>query len=285
MTAETLPHQTDAETNVIETANTEHPSPIDDLLEIMRRLRAPGGCPWDREQDFASIAPYTIEEAYEVADAIARNNMGDLQDELGDLLLQVVFHAQMADEQSSFDFNDVAAHIAEKMRRRHPHVFGSVDAENASAVKDVWETEKERERAAKNETSVLDGVALNLPALLRAQKLSKRAARAGFDWDNVSQIFDKLLEEKQELEEAIEEGANQAALEEELGDMLFVMVNLARRLDIEAETALRNANAKFERRFRSIEQQLANQGQPLGDADMDAMQAAWNAAKQAEKAG
>ncbi|MEM6902392.1 MAG: nucleoside triphosphate pyrophosphohydrolase [Pseudomonadota bacterium] len=254
-----------------------------DLLAIMARLRGPDGCPWDREQDFASIAPYTIEEAYEVADAIARNDLQDLKDELGDLLLQVVFHAQMADEQSAFNFNDVAAHIAAKMRRRHPHVFGAVDAENAAAVKDVWEAEKERERAAKDETSVLDGVALNLPALLRAQKLSKRAARAGFDWDSISQIFDKLLEEKQELEEAIEEGADPQHLEEELGDMLFVMVNLARRLDIEAETALRNANAKFERRFRSIEQQLVANGSPLGKATMDQMQSAWDAVKRAER--
>jgi len=268
--------------------------PIDQLLEIMARLRAPDGCPWDREQDFGTIAPYTIEEAYEVADAIARQDMADLKDELGDLLLQVVFHSQMAAEQQDFTFHDVARHIAEKMIRRHPHVFGDeTQAEDAEAVKDIWEQQKSAERAAKQgaeaandaakAASVLDGVALGLPALMRAQKLSKRAARTGFEWPDVGAVFDKLDEEAGELQEAIREGYPQEALEEELGDLLFVTVNIARHLDVDAETALRNANLKFERRFKVIEQQIAKKGKSINQASMGEMQAAWDEAKRLEK--
>lgn len=261
---------------------------IDQLLRIMEKLRSPEGCPWDREQDFSTIAPYTIEEAYEVADAIERRDMTDLRDELGDLLLQVVFHAQMAKEQDAFTFEDVVQGISDKMISRHPHVFGDVDAANADAVMDIWEQRKQAERDAKaaDDTapaSVLDGITLSLPALMRAQKISKRAARTGFDWPDMPSLFDKLDEERDELRAALENKEGQQAVHEELGDLLFVAVNLARRLDVDAETALRDANIKFERRFRSIESRIAATGTAIQDADMDQMQSAWEAVKKTEK--
>lgn len=261
---------------------------IEQLLTIMAKLRGPDGCPWDREQDFSTIAPYTIEEAYEVADAIARNDLRDLQDELGDLLLQVVFHSQMAKEQNSFTFEDVVRGISEKMISRHPHVFSDVDAQNAEVVKDIWEQRKDVERQSKQQPkdgvgSVLDGVTLALPALMRAQKISKRAARTGFDWPDMPSLFDKLDEERDELRSALENNEGQESLHEELGDLLFVVVNLARRLDVDAETALRDANTKFTRRFRHIEQKIAATGQSINDADMEQMQSAWDDAKKLEK--
>lgn len=265
----------------------EQSAPIDRLLAIMARLRGPDGCPWDIEQDFASIAPYTIEEAYEVLDAINRKNMDDLRDELGDLLLQVVFHARMAEEANHFDFNDVATAISDKMISRHPHVFGAEQAGDPEAVKEIWEARKAAERQQRAEPalppSVLDGVAQALPALMRAQKISKRAARTGFDWPEIDAVFDKLDEERDELREAIRQGAPQTDIEDELGDLLFVAVNLARSLDVDAETALRRANEKFSSRFRFIEQAIAATGKNINDADMDEMQAAWERAKQQER--
>ena len=267
--------------------------PMARLLAIMATLRGPKGCPWDREQDFASIAPYTVEEAYEVADAINRKNLTDLKEELGDLLFQVVFHSQMAAEQDAFTFQDVAASIADKMISRHPHVFGDQDAGDAEAVKDIWEEQKAAEKQAKQgpETpsiqSVLDDIPLNLPALMRAQKISKRAARTGFEWPDVAAVFDKLDEERQELEEAVAENANgqhQQAVAEELGDLLFVVVNIARHLKVDAEQALRDANFKFEKRYKNIEQIIIKSGKTMTEASMDEMQAAWDAAKRAEKA-
>ncbi len=233
-----------------------------DLVDIMSALRTPEtGCPWDLEQDFSSISPYTIEEAYEVADAIRRGDMSDLRDELGDLLLQVVFHAQMAAEQNIFNIDDVVNAISDKMLRRHPHVFGETRRiQSAAEQTEAWENIKAAERAQKTpsntedrpDTSALDGVALALPALLRAEKLQKRAARTGFDWTNVADIFDKLDEEKAEVAEAIEfESSDRIA--DEIGDMLFVCANLARRMDIDPEVALQRANQKFERRFRAME--------------------------------
>jgi MazG family protein len=224
----------------------------------MARLREPDGCPWDRAQDFATIAPYTIEEAYEVADAIARGDTRALKDELGDLLLQVVFHARMAEEAGMFAFDDVAAAIADKMKRRHPHVFGAAEIASVAAQNDAWEEHKAAERRARaQETgaaeSVLDGVALALPALLRAVKLQKRAARIGFDWPEARPVFDKIAEETAELRTELEHGADRARLEDAVGDLLFAVANLARKLEIDPETALRRATAKFERRFRRVE--------------------------------
>src|SRR5437588_9743131 len=229
--------------------------PIDDLIAIMARLRDPErGCPWDKEQNFATIGPYTIEEAYEVADAIERTDMGALKEELGDLLLQVVFHARMAEEAGDFTFDDVAAAIADKMLRRHPHVFGDVEIASVAAQNEAWEAHKAAEREARGAAdSVLDGVALALPALLRAAKISRRAARIGFDWPDARAVIPKLAEEIGELEAELDRGAPAAALEEEMGDLLFAAANLARKLDIEPETALRHATAKFERRFRRAE--------------------------------
>src|SRR5947209_18389108 len=223
--------------------------PIDRLLAIMTRLRDPAqGCPWDREQDFATIAPYTIEEAYEVADAIERGDMAALKDELGDLLFQVVFHARMAEELGLFGFDDVVEAIAEKMERRHPHVFGDVKIASVTAQNEAWEAHKAAERhASGGAESVLDGVALALPALLRAAKISRRAARIGFDWPDAGPVMEKVLEEIAELRTEIERAAEPAALEEELGDILFAVANLARKLDIDPEEALRRATAKFER--------------------------------------
>src|SRR5580658_1839370 len=217
--------------------------PIDRLLDIMARLRDPeDGCPWDREQNFSTIAPYTIEEAYEVSDAIERGDMPALKDELGDLLLQVVFHARMAEEAGLFAFGDVATAIADKMVRRHPHVFGDAEIASVAEQNEAWEAHKAAERQARGDNgSVLDGVALALPALLRAAKISRRAARIGFDWPDARAVLPKIAEEIAELEHEMDSGGGPAALEEEMGDLLFAVANLARKLDIELETAVRGA--------------------------------------------
>lgn len=261
--------------------------PIEELLTIMARLRDKnGGCPWDIEQDFASIAPYTLEEAYEVADAIAENDMEGLKEELGDLLLQVVFHAQMAKEVGLFDFNEVAAGIGEKLIRRHPHVFGEADMRTSEEHLVSWEAIKAEERKEKagEEAGILDNVPKALPALTRAHKLQKRAAKVGFDWGAIEPVFAKLNEEVAELKEAIAEGASKAKLADELGDILFVCANLARQLDIEPEEALRGTNRKFERRFRFIEQTLSKQGRTPNDASLEEMDALWDDAKKTEAA-
>jgi len=259
--------------------------PIERLLAIMARLRDPaGGCPWDQEQDFASIAPYTIEEAYEVADAIERADLAALKDELGDLLLQVVFHARMAEEAGHFAFDDVAEAIADKMVRRHPHVFGDAEIapeiSNVAAQNEAWEAHKAAERAAKGgHDSVLDGVALALPALSRAAKISRRAARIGFDWPDARAVIPKIREEIAELEAELAKDAPAAAREEELGDLLFAVANLARQLEIEPETALRRATAKFERRFRRVEALARERG--IGH-DLEALEALWQEIKRNE---
>jgi len=252
---------------------------IDRLLAIMARLRDPArGCPWDREQNFATIAPYTIEEAYEVADAIERGDMTALKDELGDLLFQVVFHARMAEEAGLFGFGDVAEAIADKMERRHPHVFGDAEIASVAAQNEAWEAHKAAERQASGAAaSVLDGVALALPALLRAAKISRRAARIGFDWPDARAVIPKLAEEIVELEAELDQDADPALVEEEMGDLLFAAANLARKLDIEPETALRRATAKFERRFRQVEALAAERG--IG-RDPDALEALWQEVKQ-----
>jgi len=256
------------------------------LLKIMVQLRDPQhGCPWDREQDFSTIAPYTIEEAYEVTDAIARNDMAALKDELGDLLFQVVFHARMAEEQGLFAFEDVAAAIADKMERRHPHVFGDVRIDSAAAQGEAWEEHKaaeRRDRARQSGTavSVLDGVALGFPALLRADKLQKRAARIGFDWPDARPVFDKLKEEIAELESELRKRGERDALEDEMGDILFAAANLARKLDIDPEAALRGATAKFERRFRRVEM-LAAERDAKGDLDL--LENLWQQVKREER--
>jgi len=252
--------------------------PIDRLPAIMARLRDPArGCPCDREQNFATIAPYTIEEAYEVADAIERNDMAALKDELGDLLFQVVFHARMAEEAGLFGFGDVAEAIADKMERRHPHVFGDAEIASVAAQNEAWEAHKAAERQASGAAaSVLDGVALALPALLRAAKISRRAARIGFDWPDARAVIPKLAEEIAELEAELDQGADPAMVEEEMGDLLFAAANLARKLDIEPETALRRATAKFERRFRQVEALAAERG--IG-RDLDALEALWQEVK------
>jgi MazG family protein len=256
--------------------------PIDRLLAIMARLRDPDrGCPWDREQNFATIAPYTIEEAYEVADAIERQDMTALKDELGDLLLQVVFHARMAEEAGLFAFDDVAQAIADKMERRHPHVFGDAEIASVAAQNEAWEAHKAAEREAKGEAaSVVEGVAIALPALVRAAKISRRAARIGFDWPDADSVIDKIEEELDEIEDAIDDRAPPAALQEEIGDLLFATANLARKLDIEPETALRRATAKFERRFRRVETLTAERG--VG-RNLDALEALWQEVKAEEK--
>ena len=258
------------------------------LLDIMRRLRDPdGGCPWDLEQDFASIAPYTIEEAYEVAGAIEDQNWPELKDELGDLLLQVVFHARMAEEKKLFDFGDVVAAINDKMIRRHPHVFASGAAvEDSEAQTVAWEEHKKKERAAKAPAasgggSLLDDVPRALPALLRALKLQKRAASVGFDWDNAAKVVEKIAEEAQEIVEARDTAPEK--LEEEVGDLLFAVANLARHLKVDPESALRAANAKFLRRFKAIEAELAKQGKTPDEASLDEMEAIWQSAKLAER--
>ncbi len=253
------------------------------LQEIMRRLRDPKtGCPWDIVQDFKSIAPYTIEEAYEVADAIERGAMDDLPGELGDLLLNVIYHAQMAEEAGIFDFDDVMRSISDKMISRHPHVFGN-ESRDKSAEQQVadWEQIKAAERVGKKESSVLDGVATGLPALTRAIKLQNRAARVGFDWPEISLVYDKIVEESAELIEA-QETKSQTDVEEEFGDLMFVMANLARHLKVDPETALRKANVKFTRRFNSIETALAKAGKTPSQSCLAEMDALWDAAKAAE---
>jgi len=254
------------------------------LRAIMRALRDPeSGCPWDIEQDFASIAPYTIEEAYEVADAIERQDWPALQGELGDLLLQVVYHGQIAEEAGHFSFEDITRSISDKMLARHPHVFGNESRDKSAEQQvDDWEKVKALERAARDQGGVLDDVALGLPALMRAVKLQKRAARVGFDWPQTTQVIDKITEEAQELHEA-KDRLTQAEVTEEFGDLLFVMANLARHLNVDPEDALRAANAKFTRRFRAIEAALADQNRRPEDSTLDEMDALWNAAKAREK--
>lgn len=260
---------------------------IDRLREVMARLRdRDNGCPWDLEQDFASIAPYTIEEAYEVADAIERRDMAALREELGDLLLQVVYHAQMASEENEFDFDAVAQGIADKMISRHPHVFGDQQIQSSRAQTSNWEQFKAAERAAKAKdapASVLDGVALALPALMRAEKLQKRAARVGFEWSDVLLVFDKIEEEVAEVKAEIEGGRDPARLTDEIGDVLFVVANLARQLGIDPEVALRHANAKFERRFGHVETRLRDSGRPIERATLDEMEELWQEAKRLER--
>mgnify|MGYP003649567255 FL=1 len=257
------------------------------LIDVMSRLRTPeSGCPWDLEQSYATIAPYTIEEAYEVADAIERGDMTDLKEELGDLLFQVVFHSQMAAEDGAFDIADVTNGIADKMVRRHPHVFESPDDRSATEQTRAWERIKADERASKASEvnpSALDGVALSLPALLRAEKLQNRAARVGFDWAEAEPIFDKLAEETQEVRDAIQSGIRDD-IEDELGDLLFVAANLSRRLDVDPEQALRRANAKFERRFRAMEAEATADGVNFADLTLDEQESYWQRVKRGEKA-
>ena len=256
---------------------------IERLLAIMAALRDPvSGCPWDLEQDFATIVPYTLEEAHEVADAIARQAWDELPGELGDLLLQVVYHARMAEESGLFVFRDVVRAISDKMVARHPHVFGT-DSRDKTAEQQTrdWEARKARERG--RAAGVLDGVALGLPALTRAVKLQSRAARVGFDWPEVGQVVDKIAEEARELVEA-RDHLGPDRLAEEFGDLMFVMANLARHLRIDPEAALRQANSKFTRRFAHIEARLAAQGRQPADSTLDEMDALWNEARAADKA-
>jgi nucleoside triphosphate diphosphatase len=259
---------------------------LQELLGIMRRLRAPDGCAWDRQQNFATIAPYTIEEAYEVADAIERGDMGDLKDELGDLLLQVVFHAQMASESDLFNFTDVTRAINDKLIRRHPHVFGEAGELSVAQQKAAWEDIKAAERSTRAEAGHLAGVPRALPALLRACKLSARAARAGFDFEQADRAADKVAEELAEVRQAAAQSAARGAadprLVEEVGDLLFAAANLARKLEVDAESALRAANAKFERRFRAMELLAQQRGQVFADLDIGAQEGLWQAVKRAE---
>ncbi|SFS71524.1 nucleoside triphosphate pyrophosphohydrolase [Methylobacterium sp. yr668] len=280
-------------------------APLGRLLRLMATLRDPvAGCPWDVAQSFATIVPYTIEEAYEVADAVARGDLGDLRDELGDLLLQVVFHARMAEERGAFAFDDVARAIGDKLVRRHPHVFTPDGAplpagsplRDPAAVEAQWAAIKAQERAARQAErrdsglapdpapDLLGGVARALPALARAEKISRRAAAYGFDWDDAAQVVDKVREETDEVAEALAAG-DPEALSEEIGDLLFSVANLARHAGIDPETALRDGTAKFERRFAAMARHLAASGGALGRSDLAAMEAAWQAAKRDEAAG
>ena len=262
---------------------TNPPKPgrdVDALLEIMRTLRGPEGCPWDRAQSFQTIAPYTVEEAYEVAASIEDRDYKALPDELGDLLFQVVFHARMAEEAGLFDFGDVVAAVTDKMIRRHPHVFGDTSATaDPHSQKLAWEELKAEERRAKDQTSVLDDVPLALPALLRAEKLQRRAASVGFDWDNAHKVVEKIAEEAREVVDA---GLDPAKRTEEIGDLLFAVANLARHLKVDPEAALRVTNAKFVRRFKFIEAALEAKGRSPADASLEEMETLWQAAKQNE---
>ena len=256
---------------------------ISQLLEVMAKLRNPdGGCPWDLEQNFRSIAPYTVEEAYEVADAIERGDMASLKEELGDLLFQTVFHAQMAQEKDLFDFGDVAGAITDKMIRRHPHVFGGDDLRTTEEQTTAWEAQKAEERAAKGEDSILADVPFGLPGLTRAVKLQKRAARVGFDWPNARDVLDKIVEETEELTEAVDRD-DKLDIEDEFGDLLFVIANLSRHLKVDPEAALRRANEKFTRRFHHIEKSLSDAGRDIAKTDLDDLEILWNNAKLLEK--
>lgn len=257
---------------------------IETLLEVMARLRHPtDGCPWDREQNFHTIAPYTIEEAYEVADAISRDDTEALLDELGDLLFQVVFHAQMASEAGAFTFVDVVAAIVDKMIRRHPHVFGDERVADSEAQSLSWEAHKARERQQRSSgtesPSLLDHVPEGLPAVKRAQKLQKRAASGGFDWASATEVMPKLEEEIAEIRQAVSQGADEARLAAELGDLVFSCINLARHLKVDAEMALRTTNTEFERRFRYIERRLEAEGLKVADTDAETLEALWEEAK------
>jgi ATP diphosphatase len=253
--------------------------PIHRLLAIMSRLRDPQtGCPWDVQQDFKTIAPYTIEEAYEVADAIERDDMEDLRVELGDLLFQVVFHSQMARERGAFEFDDVVEAICDKMEQRHPHVFGDARIESAAAQTAAWDEQKRRERAASAQ-SVLEDVPLGLPALTRANKRGKRAAEVGFEWPDTHGALDKVVEEIDELRAELKGEPDLPAISNEIGDLLFSLVNVCRYLKIDPETSLRNANAKFERRFSYVEQRLKEQGKSPEQATLEEMDRLWEEGK------
>ena len=253
------------------------------LIDIMAALRDPAtGCPWDKEQTFDTIAPYTIEEAYEVADAIAQRDFTALPDELGDLLFQVVFHARMAEEDCRFGFAQVAKAISDKMIRRHPHVFGDAAVRDAVAQTNAWEAQKSAERAARRETGTLAGVPTALPALTRAFKLTNRAARVGFDWPDAASVLEKLDEEVAELKAELP-GADPVRLTDEVGDMLFVLANLARKLGLDPEACLRHANDKFSRRFNAMERDFETQGESLKGQTLEAMEAGWQAVKAHER--
>lgn len=254
------------------------------LLTIMKKLRDPQtGCPWDRTQTFASIAPYTLEETYEVLDAIQRQDYEDLRDELGDLLFQVVFYAQMGQEQGLFDFQDICHAISDKLERRHPHIFGDASAADTAAVAARWEKIKTQERAEKALHSALDDIPQALPALMKAHKIQKRCAAVGFDWNTLGPVVDKVYEEIDEvMHEARQAVVDEKKLEEELGDLLFATVNLTRHLGHKAENALQAANRKFERRFRQVEAIIGQQGMSMNDATLEQMEAAWQQVKQQE---
>ena len=262
---------------------------LDRLLDVMARLRDPkSGCPWDLEQNFKTIAPYTLEETYEVVEAIEAGDPKGMADELGDLLFQVVFHAQMGKEAGLFTFDEIAGHVADKMIERHPHVFGDRDAKTAEAVLTNWEADKakKREAAARAENrpaSVLDGVTTSLPAITRSVKLQNRAARVKFDWTDARDIIAKIKEETAELEAELDAKSGKDAVEDEFGDLFFALVNLARRLEVDPESALRRTNRKFERRFREVEKRIASQGRNMADASLDEMEKIWVDIKTEEK--
>lgn len=262
-------------------------TPYERVKNLMAKLRAPEGCPWDREQDFADIARYTIEEAYEVADAISQNDMAQLREELGDLLFQTVFHSRIAEEAGAFSLDDVTNDLVRKMVRRHPHVWGDGHERTAEEQVKEWEEVKAKERAEKGKTSaektsLLDDVARALPALMRAEKLQKRAARVGFDWPDLDGVMDKIIEEAQEVKEAAASG-DADAIEDEMGDLLFAVTNLARKLGVDPEVALRRTNDKFTRRFKSVEAGAKANGKTLPDMSLEEMDALWNAAKMDER--
>ena len=259
-------------------------SAVETLLQIMRDLRAPdGGCPWDKEQTFDTIAPYTVEEAYEVADAIEQHDMPSLKDELGDLLFQVVFHAQMAAELGHFTFDDVAEAIVQKMIRRHPHVFGTAEIKNADQQIIAWEESKASERQTLGHKSELDGIASSLPPLKRAIKLQRRAARVGFDWPDADSVIPKIKEELGEIHDEVARQSSKDRLEDEMGDLLFACLNLARKLDVDPDTCLRKTNGKFERRFRFMENQLGDAGRQMDCVSLEELESLWQDAKRIER--